>query len=572
MANVWCAKMIVVAALLATSAVAQAQSPAGQGAIGADQIFVHGTVLVPGGSAQALAVRGGVIVAVGSDAEIMAIPHEAAAVTDLAGRTLMPGLYDMHVHVLDAGLAKIACHLPQGGGAAAVSAAVHACAAKAKPGEWIIGGSWVGAAFGPGEQSRQLLDAAAPDNPVLLNDEALHSVWVNSRALALGGVTAATPNPAGGLIDRDATGAPSGVLRETATSLIESKEPQPSLAAKVAAIKAATDEMLSYGIVGFTDAAIRLDNAEAMSAYARSGGLKQHARGCIVWGPMSYGADALIARRQELTGGRMQFDCVKIFLDGVPTESRTGAMVEPYAPRPGAGPNAPAEHGMLQVPQDRLNAAVADFDRQGLEVKMHAAGDGATRAAVDAIAYARAANGAGGPRHEVAHNTFIHKADMPRGVQLGLVWEFSPYIWWPTPITSVDITRAVGPERMKRLWPIREALASGALAMAGSDWPVVPSVNPWLAIETMVTRQAPGATGPVQGGDEAITRAQALTLFTRNAAAVLGRLDRGGTLEPGKLADMIIVDRNPLTAPIGGLHETRVLATYIEGAKVWPTP
>jgi predicted amidohydrolase YtcJ len=203
---------------------------------------------------------------------------------------------------------------------------------------------------------------------------------------------------------------------------------------------------------------------------------------------------------------------------------------------------------------------------------MHAAGDGATRAAVDAIAFARAANGAGGPRHEVAHNTFIHPADLPRGVQLGLVWEFSPYIWWPTPITSVDIARAVGPERMRRLWPIREALASGALTVAGSDWPVVPSVNPWLAIETMVSRQAPGATGPAQAPDEAITRAQALTLFTRNAAAVLGRLDRGGTLEPGKLADMIVVDRNPLTTPLGGLHETRVLATYIEGAKVWSVP
>ena len=566
------AMMVVCVAALATSSITRAQPVVAPTPARADQIFVHGTVLGPAGNAQALAVRDGVIVAVGTDAEIMAIPHPAAAITDLAGHTLMPGLYDMHVHVLDAGLAMTACHLPQGGGAAAVAAAVRACAASARPGEWIVGGSWVGAAFGPGEQTRQLLDAAAPDNPVLLNDEALHSVWVNSRALALGGVSAKTPDPAGGLIDRDAAGGPNGVLRETATSLIESRVPQPALATKVAAIKAATDVMLSYGIVGFTDAAIRIDNAEAMAAYARSGGLKQHARGCIVWGPMSYGADALIPRRQELSAGRMQFDCVKIFLDGVPTESRTGAMVEPYAPRPGAAAQAPAERGMLQVPQDRLNAAVADFDRLGLEVKMHAAGDGATRAGVDAIAYARATNGSAGPRHEIAHNTFIHPADLPRGVQLGLVWEFSPYIWWPTPITSVDIARAVGPERMRRLWPLREAIASGAVAVAGSDWPVVPSVNPWLAIETMVTRQAPGATGPAQGADEAITRAQALTLFTRNAAAVLGRLDRGGTLEPGKLADMIIVDRNPLTAPIGSLHDLRVLATYIEGARVWSAP
>ena len=561
------------AALLAGSGAAALAEPAPAPApAGADQIFLHGTVLVPGGTAQALAVRGGMILATGSDSDILAIPHDGAVVTDLAGRTLMPGLYDMHVHVLDAGMAMTECHLKQGGGAAAVTAAVRACAARARPGDWIVGGSWVGAAFAPGEQTRQLLDAAAPDNPVMLNDEALHSVWANSRALAIAGVTAATPDPAGGLIDRDAKGGPSGVLRETAASLIESRVPQADLGTKIAAVKAATDVMLSYGIVGFTEAAIRLENAEAMSAYARSGGLKQHARGCIVWGPMSYGAEALIPRRQSLSAGRMQFDCVKIFLDGVPTESRTGAMVEPYAPRAGADPHAPGEHGILQVPQDKLDAAVAEFDRQGLEVKMHAAGDGATRAAVNAVAFARAANGPGGPRHEVAHNTFIHPDDMPRGVKLGLVWEFSPYIWWPTPITSVDITRAVGPERMRRLWPIREALDSGALTIAGSDWPVVPSVNPWLAIETMISRQAPGATGPAQAPDEAVTRAQAITLFTRNAAAVLGRLDRGGTLESGKLADMIIVDRNPLTAPLGTLHDTHVLATYIEGAKVWSAP
>ena len=174
------------AALLAGSGAAALAEPTPAPAPAvADQIFLHGTVLVPGGTAQALAVRGGMILATGSDSDILAIPHDGAVVTDLAGRTLMPGLYDMHVHVLDAGMAMTECHLKQGGGAAAVTAAVRACAARARPGDWIVGGSWVGAAFAPGEQTRQLLDAAAPDNPVMLNDEALHSVWANSRALAI---------------------------------------------------------------------------------------------------------------------------------------------------------------------------------------------------------------------------------------------------------------------------------------------------------------------------------------------------------------------------------------------------
>jgi predicted amidohydrolase YtcJ len=150
-----------------------------------------------------------------------------------------------------------------------------------------------------------------------------------------------------------------------------------------------------------------------------------------------------------------------------------------------------------------------------------------------------------------------------------MTWEMSPYIWYPTPITGHDIARAVGPERMKRIWPVREVVATGANVVVGSDWPVVPDVNPWLAFETLVTRQVPGATGPTAGPDEAITRAQALTVLTVNGARELGRLDRGGTIEPGKLADVIVVDRNPLTTPVGQIHSTRVLATFIAGEQVY---
>lgn len=534
----------------------------------ADRLFLHGNVITPDGIAQAVAVRDGAIVAVGSDAEVLALPHEGAEVVDLSGRTLMPGLYDMHVHVFMAGQDKLACKLPQGAGVKAIAAAVRACAAKAEPGAWITGGSWVGAAFRPGEQTRKVLDAAAPNNPVLLNDEALHSIWVNSRALVLAGVTRATPDPQGGRIDRDAHGEPTGVLRELATRLVEDKVPAPGVEAQVAAVKAASDEMLSYGIVGFTDAAVRKANVEGLSRYAKAGGLKQHARGCVVWGPNSGGSEPLVAERQALSGGNLRLDCVKLFLDGVPTESRTGAMIEPYAASAGAHVHGD-ERGMLLIPQAELNALVTRFDRQGLEVKFHAAGDGSTRAAVDAIAAARAANGFTGPRHEVGHNTFIAPADLARAASLGFAWEFSPYIWWPTPITSIDIARAVGPERMKRLWPIREGLDSRALVVAGSDWPVVPSVNPWLAIETMVSRQAPGATGPTEGEAERISRAEALTIFTRNGAALMGRLDRGGTIEVGKEADLIVLDRDPLTAPLGQIHDTRVLETYIGGERVF---
>jgi predicted amidohydrolase YtcJ len=432
-----------------------------------------------------------------------------------------------------------------------------------------MGGSWVGAAFKPGEQHKRLLDKVAPNNPVLLDDESLHSIWVNSRALEIAGITRNTKDPAGGVIDRDSNGEPIGILREIASRDIEKFLPPVSVADQEAAIKAATDEMLSLGIVGFADASVRTESIEGMMSFAKSGGLKQYARGCIVWGPNSGGSENLIPARNSYAVGRLQLDCVKMFLDGVPLEGRTAAMLEPYVATKGNGHAHGNNKGMLLIETAKLNAAVAEFDRQGINVKFHAAGDGATRQAADAIAFARNANGAIGPKHDIGHNTFVDPADVSRGRTTPFTWELSPYIWWPTPITSVDIAAAVGPERMKRLWPMRDVLDSGANVVIGSDWPVVPSANPWIAIETLVSRQVPGATGEPINAGQRITRQEAIDIMTRNGAAHMGRLDRGGTIEVGKIADFIIIDRNPLTAPLGDIHKTKVLKTFIAGEEVY---
>jgi predicted amidohydrolase YtcJ len=295
---------------------------------------VNGTVLTPQGSTEAIAVRDGAIIAVGRSGDSQAAPcrchHRRPAGPHADARSLR------HARPrLSGGQAKLACKIPQGAGAPVIFATVKACAAKAKPGAWITGGSWVAAALKPGEQTRQLLDRAAPDNPVMLDDESLHSVWVNSRALQLGGITRATANPAGGVIDRDAKGEPTGVLREAAARNLLAVLPPVPIDQQVAAIKAATDEMLSYGIIGFTDAAIRRDGAEAYARFAATGGLRQYARGCAVWGPNSGGSEGLVAARRDYSKGRFQLDCVKMFLDGVPLEGRTAVMLQPYEPATG---------------------------------------------------------------------------------------------------------------------------------------------------------------------------------------------------------------------------------------------
>lgn len=533
-----------------------------------DLILTNAAVYTPEGWREAVAIDGAVITAVGTAAEIARLRGPTTRVVDLAGATLLPGLHDMHVHSYFAGMEQFQCRFEYGAAPPAMLARVRECVAGARPGEWIEGGNWAGAAFAPGQQTRAALDAVAPDNPVMLNDEAHHSLWVNSRALALAGITRATAAPAGGVIERDAQGEPTGVLRETATQLVQKAVPLPSDEARRRAVVLSSTQMLAYGITSYTEASVRANNLATLSSLSRDGLLKQHVRGCIVWAPGNAEAERYLAERARWATPRFATDCVKLFLDGVPTESHTAAMLEPYQPPRGRARDA-HDRGLLMIPQATLDAAVARFDRMGLHVKFHAVGDAAVRSALDAIAHARAVNGWGGPMHEIGHSTFVAPRDVPRARELQAAWEFSPYIWYPTPMVSVDVHDAVGDARMARFIPIRDALASGALVVAGSDWSVVPSVNPWAAMETMVTRAKPGGGADTVAPGQRITREQAFALFTVNAARLMGRRDRVGSIEPGMRADLVVTERNPLQVPIAELHATRVLATWIDGQQVY---
>lgn len=558
------------AAALACLAVRSIAAPASEPA---DLLFVNGQVKTPTGWARALAVRRGVIIAVGDSATLRAAAGPGTKVIDLDGDALLPGLHDSHVHPLFAGLEQFDCKLTPGARADAVTAALKACAAAKKSGEWILGGNWVAAAFAPGQQTKALLDAAAPDNPVLLNDEAHHSVWVNSAALKIAGVTRATATPAGGIIEHDAGGEPTGLLRENATRIVEDIVPEPSLELRRKALVLAADQMLSFGITSFTVASVRQLDIVPLADLSAEGLIKQRMRGCLVWDPapddLRTHDEALIDRRAFYARPRFATDCVKMFLDGVPTESHTGAMLDPYVDAKGNPHDARPIRGILQVPQDLLNTEVTHFDRLGLSVKFHAAGDAAVRAAIDAVAAAHRANGYGGPLHAVAHSTLVAAADIPRVAKVQMAWEFSPYIWYPTPMASIDVAAAVGAERMKRWLPIREALATRALVVAGSDWSVVPSVNPWLGMETMVTREKPGGSSESLGEIEKIGLEDAFRIFTLNGARLMRQDALVGSIEVGKRADLIVTAGNPFRVPIHELHDTRVRMTFIDGELVY---
>ena len=536
----------------------------------ADLVLIHGDVYSAGGWAQAMAVTKGVITAVGDDALIETYTGPKTNVIDLHGKTVVPGLHDMHVHPTGAGQLHQQCVFPQGSSPDQVLEVIGGCVSKHAKGDWIVGGQWDAASFGDTPPNRALLDKVAPDNPVSLMDISAHSLWLNSKALATVGITRNTPNPPGGVIEHDADGEPTGIVRESVREIVMRAIPAATPAQNAAALKWALHQMLAYGITSLTDAAVDEPIMQAYATLADEGALKQRVRGCVLWHPTLFSAPSggmsdPILRRNLYARARFTPDCVKIILDGVPTDGHTAAMVEPYADA--SRLDEARARGLLMVPQKLLDAAVTDFDKRGLTVKFHAAGDAAVRAGLDAIEAARKANGFTGLLHDVGHNSFVQKEDIARARALHATFEMSPYIWYPNPIIP-DIEKAIGPERMKRWIPVKDAIDSGALVVPGSDWAVVPSVNPWIAIETLVTRQMPGGGGRPLGEGQRITLKQAMDLFTVNAARQMGQANILGSIRPGFLADVIVLDRNPFRIPITDVHRTTVRTVIIGGQVV----
>jgi predicted amidohydrolase YtcJ len=538
----------------------------------ADLIIGGGHVKTPDGWAQALAIRHGVIVAVGDTNSLEAYRGPRTQIIDVAGATVLPGLHDVHVHPTYGGLSERRCRVAQGSALEGTLNDVRACARRAPPGDWVVGGQWDAPALG-GVPNRGMLDAATAGHPAYLEDTSGHSVWVNSAALAAAGISKATPNPAGGIIERDAAGEPTGILREAATDLVYVHIPKPTTAEMRDALKWSLQQMLSFGITSYTEAAVGFvagpkRELEVYADLAKEDLPKQRATLCITWAPGSAETEEAIVRRNLYRRARVSPSCVKIFLDGVPTDSHTAAMLEPYPGTVQGRDDEAARYGMLQVKPNVLNTAVTRFDRLGLTVKFHAAGDAAVREGLDAIAAARQANGFSGQMHNVGHCTFVAKSDIVRARGIAATFEVSPYLWGPSPINDA-ITAAVGPALIERVWPIREMLDAGALVVPGSDWSVVPSVNPWIAIESLVTRERPGGSKDSFGKAEAISLPEALHLFTDNAARQERMSDRVGRIEVGMLADVIVIDQDPYSVPVTQIHDIKVRMTFIEGEKVF---
>lgn len=518
-----------------------------------------------------------------TDGRVTAVVEEAAAddlagpgtrVVDLAGGLLLPGFQDAHVHPVQGGLERIRCDLSHLGTREEYVAAVTGYAA-AHPGDaWITGGGWAMPVFGPTGPRAEHLDAAVGDRPVFLPNRDHHGAWVSSAAMRLAGIDRDTPDPADGRLERDPDGHPTGTLHEGAMSLVQRLVPSPTQADYDRALLEAQAYLHSVGVTSWQDAILGgyAGMDDASTTYHRAidaGALTARVRGALWWSRTAGldQIDGLVAARAAVSRGRLDAGSVKIMQDGV-AENYTAAMISPY--RDGCGGHT-HNHGLSFVPPDVLTEGVTRLDALGFQVHVHAIGDRAVREALDAFEAARVANGSGDRRHHIAHVQVVHPQDRPRFADLGVSVNMQP-LWAVYDEQMTDMTLPfLGDEVGRWQYPFADLARAGASLAAGSDWPVS-SPDPLAGIHVGVNRWSLGEAGRA-GWDpflpeQALSAEQAFAAYTSGSARV-NHLDDTGVVEVGRLADLVVLDRDPLAGDPSRIAEARVRATYVDGTAVF---
>jgi predicted amidohydrolase YtcJ len=540
-----------------------------------EMLFHNGTVFngrtfLPAGTC--VRVAGGRITAVGLAGSSGPLgPLGKAEPVDLEGGTLLPGFVDAHAHPVFAGDQMRRCDLRAASTAAGYTDIVAAYASDHPDEEWISGGGWSMAAFPGGIPTRQALDAVVPGRPVFLPNRDGHGAWVNSRALALAGIDASTPDPPDGRIERDAAGEPIGMLQEGAAILVSRLLPEVTEDDWYRALLTAQDHLLSLGITGWQDAIIGRYQGEAdpLTAYmraAQAGTLLATVVGALWWdrGRGLEQVGELIEQRRAGRAGNFHATSVKMMLDGV-AENHSAAMLEPYLDGDGC---STGRAGLDFIDPGELRAFVTALDLEGFQVHFHALGDRAVRNALDAVAAARRANGDHGPRHHLAHLQVVHPDDIPRFARVSAAANIQPL--WATHKPQMDELTIpfLGERRSGWQYPFRSLEAAGAALCAGSDWPVS-SPNPLWGAHVAVNRSLPALAGG-QGGDpflpgQAVGLTSILAAYTSGSARINGLGAEAGSIADGYNADLTVVNTDLAHLPAPEICQAAVSQTWIRG-------
>ena len=505
----------------------------------------------------ALLVDEGKVVATGTR-EALAARADGARVIDGKGRTLLPGLIDAHGHVMGLGIALSQVDLSRTQSLDQALAAVRTFAAEHPRAAWVQGRGWNQVVWKLDRfPTAKELDTVVADRPAWLERVDGHAAWANSAALKRAGIDRATKDPAGGRIERDAEGNPTGVFVDAAMDLIAAKIPPMDAGEATAALDAALAEMARVGLTTVHDAGVGADTVELYKRHADAGKLTARLYVMIA----GTGADFdRLAKDGPLLGHAADFldvRSVKLLADGA-LGSRGAALLAPYSDDPG-------NRGLLFHTRDELTAMIGKALAKGYQVGVHAIGDAANREVLESFEAAFAAHGGKQLRNRIEHAQVVALADIPRFKTLGLVASMQP-----THATS-DMNMAedrVGAERIKGAYAWRTFLQQGTVIAAGSDFPVE-SPNPFHGLYAAVTRQ--DHAGKPSGGwnpQHDLTLVEAFRAFTLDAAWAAGRERTLGTLEPGKWADFILVDRDIFAGEPQRIWSTEVLETWVAGRRV----
>ncbi|MBX0327106.1 amidohydrolase [Oscillochloris sp. ZM17-4] len=512
---------------------------------------------------RAVAIRDGRIVAMGSEGHVQAVTAAAGRSEgiNLQGRAVVPGLTDAHVHITFQGLASQDVRL---GGAASIAEAVGRVADRAggmMPGAWLRGGGWDHSAWGGQWPARSDLDAVCPTTPVVLSRKDGHSLWANSAALAAAGITAATPDPSGGQIQRDHDGEPTGILLETAMDLLRAVVPPHSREERQAALRLALREALSYGItsIHIPTSTGPTDGRETLIDLQDLRGRGELSLRCLSTISVD-DLDAAIALglKSGLGDPWLRVGGLKIFADGS-LGSESAEMLSHYEGR--------RHLGIATIERDVLEETVARANANGISVIIHAIGDAANRKVLDAIELAR---GDGPPPalampNRIEHCQVLHPKDVGRFAELGVIASMQP-IHCTSDIETAD--ELWGP-RCSLAYAWRTLRDSGATLAFGSDAPVE-TMNPWAGVHAAVTRQRPG--GVPQGGwhpEQCLTVAEALEAYCVGPAITSGEADIKGRVAVGMLADLAVLTGDPFRSAPGELHAITAAMTLVEGKVVF---
>ncbi|MGY8802571.1 MAG: amidohydrolase [Pseudomonadales bacterium] len=536
----------------------------------ADQAFVNGEIYTVDDKrswAQAVAIRDGGIIFVGSNEGAKPYIGESTRVTDLTGKMMLPGFHDGHAHILDGGRSLNACNLQDSNDIDQIRELLIECRDTRHygPDDWVIGTQWQLTAFGPSGPSRIMLDEIFAGRPAIFMDSFGHNIWVSTQALKLAGINAQTQNPAGGIIVRDPESAEAtGTLRESAMNLVSNVVPPLTDGEKQANLSAGLAEAARYGITAFIEPGMQESDMQPYLAAQRNNTLS--ARVLASLSPQGISASAfddevfdLIEKRNSFRGEYLSADSVKVFMDGV-IETYTSNMLEPYSDT--GGNFAPF------YDQATANTYYQKLDALGVQIHTHAIGDGAIHTALNAYEYALEQNGPNDNRHQIVHLQLIDDADIPRFAALNVTANFQS-LWANQDQYYHLAIPLVGQQRADNFYSIKSVVDSGARVTGGSDWSVS-SLNPLDAIEVAIRRQDPWTNDdPVHQASERVSLATMIDAYTRNGAWAMRLEGTSGSIEVGKRADLIILDRNLFELSPEDINTARVLLTLMDGREVY---